>query len=229
MTKVSQLSLFFWCSVVVASVLSAAEPLLHLNGLPGELTVVNAPAAIHTDAAGTTLYLEAPAKTNLYNHPNGRSTALTAPMVLFETDTEFFLKVRVTGKLKNVYDVAALVIYQDSNTWAKLCYEYSMMNEPTIVSVVTRGVSDDCNSQYIDADSVYLAIVRRGPVFAFHYSLDGKLWRMVRHFNLKTGGKLKAGLAVHASRGDGFAATFSEIAYSDKPPANMIDLNAPTK
>ena len=45
-------------------------------------------------------------------------------------EANFTISAKVTGKLKAVYDVAALVVYQDDETWAKfllreLCQSYA--------------------------------------------------------------------------------------------------------
>lgn len=97
--------------------------------------------------------------------------------------------------------------------------------KPTIVSVVTRGASDDSNSQTLSADHTYLAVIRKGAVFTFHYGVDGKTWTMVRHFSLNITGTLGIGFAVHCYREEPFAATFSEITYTDKIPADITNLN----
>ena len=84
---------------------------------------------------------------------------------------------------------------------AKFCYENSVNLMPTIVSVVTRTFSDDCNSMPT-GDYAYMAIVKRGSEYSFFYSPDNKNWSMVRNFNLNTTGKIKVGFAVHGSRGE---------------------------
>jgi hypothetical protein len=53
-----------------------------------------------------------------------------------------------------------------------------------IVSVVTRGVSDDCNSQTVEGGEVWLRLARANGVFAFHASRDGERWELVRFFAL---------------------------------------------
>jgi regulation of enolase protein 1 (concanavalin A-like superfamily) len=213
---------------LVAAQLFAAEPELRIEGIPDSLSVVNSPIAVRVEPEGR-LFIQAPGKTNLFNSPIGSYSVQTAPMVLFTPAGDFVLKARVEGQLKNVYDVAALVIYQDDATWAKLCYENSVTKKPTIVSVVTRGVSDDCNSQTLSTDHTYLAIIRKGNGFAFHSSIDGQTWTMVRCFNLNITGKIRIGFAVHAHRDEPFAATFSEITYTDKIPANLTNLNPAAK
>jgi len=170
------------------------------------------------------LSISAAGKTNLFNSPNGKSKIHNAPMILFTPAGDFTLSAKVTGELKAVYDVAALTVFQDENTWAKLCYEKSVLEEPTIVSVVTREFSDDCNSEPT-GNSAYLSVIRKGAEFSFFYSQDGTHWKMVRHFHLEVNNNLKVGFAAHGSRGDGFIGIFSEIKYQDKAVDDMRELS----
>ena len=193
---------------------------LDLSALPEILTIVNTPTSVGT-IDGNGLRMASGPKTNLFNNPNGQSNVHSAPMALFQPEGDFVLRARVRPHLEAVYDVAALVVYFDDQRWAKLCFENSVKKQPTVVSVVTRGLSDDCNSQSIDADSVYLSLARKGDHYSMHWSLDGSQWDMVRDFNLKGRGTLKAGFAVHGSRGSGTWAEFTEIQYTPNAPEAM--------
>ncbi|MDU1906180.1 MAG: DUF1349 domain-containing protein [Dysgonomonas sp.] len=193
-----------------------------INAIPYDLEVYNNPVSYTID--NNVLEITALGKTNLINNPNEKSKVNNAPMILFEPEGDFTLSVKVSGDLKAIYDVAALVIYDNENTWAKLCYENSVFEEPTIVSVVTREFSDDCNSEKT-GEYAYLAVVKKSDEYSFFYSQDRKVWKMIRHFNLKTSGKIKAGFAAHGSRGNGFTGIFSEIIYKDGAIDDMRDLN----
>jgi regulation of enolase protein 1 (concanavalin A-like superfamily) len=111
------------------------------------------------------------------------------------------------------YDAGVLFLYVRDDVWAKLCFEYSPQHRPMVVSVVTRGTSDDCNSVIIDKNEVYLRIFRSGPTFAYHYSTDGKVWHMVRYFTLGELGGLRAGFEAQSPTGKGCAVVFSEVSY----------------
>jgi len=198
---------------------------LRVAAIPFPLETRNAPASLSVEE-GKTLNFAAPGGTNLFNHPNGTSAVHNAPMVLFQPDGDFVLTAKVTADLKAVYDVAALVIYLDADLWAKLCYENSVTREATVVSVVTRGHSDDCNSMPVPDSFAYLAVARKGREFAFHYSPDGRNWRLIRHFNLALAGEPKVGFAVHGSMGKGTRGVFSEITFSQTALERMRQLNA---
>jgi len=192
-----------------------------VKSVPYQLELHNTPLGYMVKE--NTIEIKAEGKTNLFNSPGGKSKVGNAPMILFEPKGDFTLSARVSGELKAIYDVAALVVYQDDNLWAKLCYENSVKKQPTIVSVVTRTYSDDCNSMPTGGFA-YLSVIKRGHEYSFFYSPDGKEWDMVRNFHLETTGKIKVGFAAHGSRGDGFTGIFSDIKYKDGAIEDMRTL-----
>ena len=69
--------------------------------------------------------------------------------------------------------------------WVKLALERSPQGEAMIVSVVTRGLSDDANGRVVTGDGVWLRVSRIGAACALHASDDGVRWELVRHFALR--------------------------------------------
>ena len=161
-----------------------------------------------------TLLLAAGPRTDWFVDPQ-RSTEpkLNAPALLGDSSGDFLLGARVTVDFAGTYDAGALLVYESDHAWAKLCFEYSPQREPMVVSVVTRGVSDDCNSYVVDDSSVWLRIARVGSAFAFHASTDGSSWSFIRHFALEATDKTSIGFAGQSPTGDGCAVTFEQIAY----------------
>jgi uncharacterized protein len=155
------------------------------------------------------------AKTDLFVDPLSSSKSLNAPMLVFENNQDFMLSARVTMNFNGTFDAGVLVVYQHETSWAKLCFEYSPNKDPMVVSVVTKGTSDDCNSVFIDGHSVYLRVSRINTGFAFHFSNDAKVWHMIRAFALEPGAA-KVGFLVQAPIGESCCATFSEIAFEHK-------------
>ena len=138
---------------------------------------------------------------------------LNAPVLVGDPSGDFLLSARVTVDFAATYDAGVLVLYASDSVWAKLCFEYSPQREPMVVSVVTRGVSDDCNSFVVDGTSVWLRIARVGAAYAFHASTDGSGWSFVRHFALEAGAEPSVGFAAQSPTGEGCAVTFERIAY----------------
>lgn len=79
--------------------------------------------------------------------------------------------------------------------------------------MVTRGVSDDCNSAPIEGQTVYMQITRQGQTFAFHYSLNGTYWHLVRYFSLGEKGPVWVGFSAQSPTGSQCRAQFSAIHY----------------
>ena len=136
---------------------------------------------------GGQLTIEAGAKTDWFLDPGRREPMLNAPALVGRPpDEDFTLLARVGMEAASTFDAGVLFIHADDQVWAKLCLELSPEGRPMIVSVVTRGVSDDCNSETVERGEAWLRVARVGGAFAFHASQDGERWAMVRHFALPT-------------------------------------------
>jgi regulation of enolase protein 1 (concanavalin A-like superfamily) len=159
------------------------------------------------------LTVRAAAGTDLFLDPGGRPAVRSAPCLLAPSAGDFLLSARVTVDFAARFDAGALLLYVDKDSWAKLCFEYASQSDPTVVSVVTRGVSDDCNSYPVEGDSTWLRVARRGAAFAFHASTDGKTWLLVRHFALGAIDEIAVGFLAQSPEGDGCTATFTSIRY----------------
>jgi regulation of enolase protein 1 (concanavalin A-like superfamily) len=106
---------------------------------------------------------------------------------------------------------------------AKLCLEWSPQDEATVVSVVTRGLSDDCTSESVEGNSLWLRATRLGPDYVFHVSADGARWRFVRHFGLHGVETPLIGLQAQSPTGPGCATTFEDLSFGTDPPADLRD------
>jgi regulation of enolase protein 1 (concanavalin A-like superfamily) len=165
-------------------------------------------------ADDSSLLVTAGARTDWFADPQRREAAkLNAPALVGEASGDFLLSARATVEFAATYDAGALVVYGREDLWAKLCFELSPQREPMVVSVVTRGVSDDCNSFPVDGDSVWLRVARLGSAFAFHASTDGTTWSLVRHFALELDRAPSFGFAAQSPTGDGCSVTFDRIGF----------------
>lgn len=163
------------------------------------------------------------AETDWFIDPTTSLAKDTAPSALCEpTDPFFLLSARVDVAFHSTFDAGALHIRFRSDLGAKLCFEYSPQGQPMVVSVVTRGVSDDCNSVIIAGSAVYLRITRRQHAYAFHYSLNGTYWHLIRHFALEAPqGDPRLGFSVQSPTGSSCRAVFSEVRYV---PSELHDI-----
>lgn len=186
-----------------------------LEAIPFELHWLSPPAA--WSYANGDLVLEAGHRTDWFTDPAGTAPPVAnAPALLGHTQGDFVLGVRVHVDFRETFDAGVLVVHVGDRTWAKLCFERSPDGEPMVVSVVTRDVSDDCNSLIVDGNSVWLRISRLGATFAFHASTDGTRWRFVRHFALDAGETATVGFLAQSPLGDGCRASFDEISFESR-------------
>ena len=187
-----------------------------LPGIPGELRWLNDPLDWSAGEGGT-LVITAGKKTDLFVDPRGEYTADSSPKALFAPAERFLLSSRTEVGFASRYDAGVLVVYGQGDRWAKLCFELSPAGKPTIVSVVNKGVSDDSNSVPIEGNRVFLRVAGLGEgVFAFHYSLDGQRWHLVRYFSLEDAEGLKVGFSSQSPTGESCQSIFSEIRYEKK-------------
>ena len=160
------------------------------------------------------LFILAGAQTDWFIAPEGNYAKDNAPCALVTlTDNNFLLSAKVSVAFDSTFDAGALQIRATKDQWAKLCFEYSPQHRPMIVSVVTRGVSDDCNSVEIDGSEIFLRVVRTPQSLAFHFSHDGRNWQFVRYFTLGQLGSLQVGFSAQSPTGAKCAVTFSEMSY----------------
>jgi uncharacterized protein len=201
-----------------------------LTSIPSELTWKNEPVSFATapagdaTATGSSLDIAAGPVSDWFHNPGASTIQNNAPLALFAPSGEnFTLSAKVNVEFKYTYDAGVLFLYVNDNTWAKLCFEYSPQNEAMVVSVVTRGRSDDCNSTVIGSHTVYLRVYRQGNAVAFHYSTDGSYWRFVRYFTIGDLANLRIGFAAQSPVGQGCQVHFSEIDFRQRNISDLRD------
>lgn len=146
---------------------------------------------------------------------------MSAPLLYTEVEGDFIMRARVRLEFRDTYDSAVLMLMKDSRLWAKACFEKTDFGTHAVVSVVTNGTSDDANGSNVDTGSVWLQACRAGDSFAFHYSLDGVNYYMMRQFWMQAGPVLKAGLAAQAPQGAGGPRYFSDFILEKRTPADI--------
>lgn len=205
-------------AVLAASVsvylVSCAQPKgYRVEGIPHEMEMHNAAAGL--EISGNTVTLTGGEGSRLYVDPTLTSSADTAPMLLFSPDETFMFSCKVAAQLDSVFDAGVLMLYADSENWAKFCLEYTVDKKPMLVTVVNNTVSDDCDHFTLDGNEAYMRISGLGDgVYAMHSSPDGTTWRFLRYFKLSTSKEVKAGFLSQSPRGTQCTTVFSDIKYS---------------
>ena len=193
--------------------MSAMDEALVVPGLPLKLRRLGEPA-VRCAAGERSLTLSAGPRTDWFVPPDGSGPPVTnAPALVGDTTGDYVLAALVAVDFAATYDAGVLALHAGDRLWAKLCFERSPDGTPMVVSVVTREVSDDCNSFAVDGRQVWLRIARRAPAFAFHASFDGCAWELIRHFAFADVANPAVGFLAQSPTGDGCTATFEGISF----------------
>ena len=173
---------------------------------------------------------DAPAHTDLYVNPGGadatdaESLLNAATLLGVPPAGDFQFSARVTVDFRSQYDAGVLLLWIDERHWGKFCFEFSPAGEPMVVSVVTRGVSDDANAFVVEQRSLWMRVSRADGVYAYHASTDGKRWTLVRVFSLgeEVAGH-RIGFEAQSPTGDGCTVTFDDIRFTGQRLDDLRD------
>lgn len=165
------------------------------------------------------LRMVCPPKCDWFNDPASPTRLSSAPVLVFPAPaSDWQLSAKATVAHKSLFDAAVLFVHQTNDDYAKLCFEFSPEKEGTIVSVITRDTSDDCNGTKVEGDTVNMRVSKYGDVLAFHYKwiADGSMWRLHRIFRLRDPkAEMSIGFLSQAPTGDPHTSLFSDIEFTE--------------
>jgi uncharacterized protein len=145
-----------------------------------------------------------------------------APFYYQKRKGDFVMKAKVRPSFRKTYDAGGLFVYDSARKWIKLEFEMTDLGYPSVVSVVTDGVSDDCNGERReDAEELWLQVARRGDNWVLYHSDDGRKWKMARYFRLKMKAEVKIGLVAQSPLGKGCKVEFFGLRIGDNELKDM--------
>lgn len=171
-------------------------------------TWINQPKA--WSESNNSIRIEARGSTDLFIDAQGRSRQNNAPLLCQAIEGDFRITCRLRPDFISTYDAGALVVFQDGEHWIKYAFEMTDLGYTSLVSVVTNGISDDCNGEPFH-EAVWLRITRKGNVWGLHFSADGIAWMMSRYFAFDMEPILHVGLLAQSPMGDGCVVDFSSV------------------
>ena len=119
------------------------------------------------------------------------------------------------------------MVMKDMSCWAKCCFELTDFGTHAAVSVVTKGDSDDANGCNLEGDTAWLQVCRVGNNFAFHYSVDGENFYMMRYFHLPAEPTIKVGLLAQAPVGTGGIRVYEHLSIEKRTVKTYARANEP--
>jgi regulation of enolase protein 1 (concanavalin A-like superfamily) len=160
--------------------------------------------------------IEAGEKTDMFRDPNVAYNTDNAPKLLFKADENFILSASIEHSFTSKWDGGAIVIKSDSLNWVKFCFEKDYTGARRVVSVVTKNISDDCNSIEINSNKVFYKVAKADNVITLYYSADGLKWFLIRHFQFDIQSSFTVGFLAQSPTGKKCSVKFSDIKYLNK-------------
>jgi uncharacterized protein len=162
------------------------------------------------------IILVAGEQTDMFRDPNVTYNTDNAPKLLFRPDQDFVLITSIEHSFSSKWDGGAIVLKRDSLNWIKFCFEKDYTGAHRVVSVVTKNISDDCNSVETKTNKVYYKMAKADNVITLYYSLDRKKWFLIRHLQFDGNSDLTLGFLAQSPTGKKCEVKFSDITYEAK-------------
>ena len=172
----------------------------------------NGPEPRWRQPATNALEIEAPAGSDRFVDPATGARKSDSPAWLAAVAAPSTLVAHVRVGFRDTFDAGVLMAYERTDAWAKLCFERTPDGRRAVVSVVTRGTSDDANSWGVTDQSVWLRVSVLPVGYAFHASSNGSDWELVRLFRLAGHRVRRVGLSAQAPTGGGCSVQFDGVA-----------------
>jgi uncharacterized protein len=136
------------------------------------------------------------------------------PFYFQEQEGEFEAVAEVSGRYAELYHQAGLMIRMDENNWIKTGIEY-VDGVQNLSAVVTRDYSDWSVIPRTDSpDKIYLRLRREKNFVQIEYSLDGKVYSMLRLAYFPPDVKVQIGMVAAAPGKDSFPVTFERFSVT---------------
>lgn len=127
---------------------------------------------------------------------------------------DFIVEVKVSGKYRDLYDQAGIMVRLDELDWMKCGIEL-VEGVQQVSAVVTRNFSDWSVVPLPENPAcIWLRVTRRGTGVVVQYSVNGNDYTMLRLAYLTPVEILNVGVMCASPEGNGFSTTFESFKIS---------------
>lgn len=168
-----------------------------------------------------TFYIKSTPNSDFFCNPTDGMPIATAPFLYQEMEGDFLIKVCAKPTFVSTYDACTVFVYVDDKHWLKIAFEYTDLGTHSIVTVATNHYSDDANGVDMKGDAVYLQVMRKGNVFACHYSTDDVNYKMARLLRMDIPTVVKIGVSAQSPTGEGQFMAFKDLTISQTLPEDI--------
>lgn len=145
-----------------------------------------------------------------------------APFLYTLRGGEFEVKVKISGKYKERFDQAGLMLKIDKENYVKAGIEF-VDGKYNLSAVVTHGTSDWSVIKLDEpVDFVWIKAVRRLDAVEIFYSFDDKEYTMMRNCWMQDNTPIMVGMMAACPDGNGFEATFEEFKIKHLPDLRRL-------
>lgn len=170
-------------------------------GNSGNFKWLNEPKSFEIENG--TLKVVAGKDTDFFNNPEDNKKTSTAPVLFKEINGDFVARALVRPDFTSLWNAVALMVHIDNDNWIKLAFENSDATGRSIVSVVTKNVSDDANGVILnEQDQIWLKLVRKDNIYSMLWSKNGKDFKMARLSTMPKVDTVKIGIEVQSPIGE---------------------------
>ena len=146
-----------------------------------------------------------------------------APFLYTLRGGEFEVKVKISGKYKERFDQAGLMLRIDKENYVKAGIEF-VDGKYNLSAVVTHGTSDWSVIKLDEpVDFVWIKAVRRLDAVEIFYSFDDKEYTMMRNCWLQDNTPVMVGMMAACPDGNGFEAKFEDFKIRHLPDARRVE------
>ena len=179
-------------------------------------------ALTSTELKDSTLWVTVSQGTDFFNNPEDGSIVRSAPFLHQRMQGDFVAKALVQPDFNSQWNAVALMVYLDSLNWIKFGFENSDATGPSIVSVVTKGSSDDANGVVSnDQEQLWLAIAKKDNNYSMHWSKDGKAFYMTRLTSMPEADTIQVGVEFQSPVGETATHTLHFFEVSNQSLENL--------
>ena len=160
--------------------------------------------------------------TDFFNNPEDGSAVGTAPLLYRELGEDFVAYALVEPDFTSQWNAVSMMVYLDSLNWIKFAFESSDATGPSIVSVVTKGTSDDANGVVLnEIDRVWLAIIRKDNIYSMHWAINGEEYNLARLTKMPDYGPVKIGIEFQSPVGEKATHTLHYFHMEERTVENL--------
>ncbi len=190
------------------------------HGHLGNLAWLNEPKSFLLENG--TLQVVAGKGTDFFNNPVDGTIHSSAPFLYQNIRGDFVATALVRPDFTSMWNATALMVLIDSVHWIKFAFENSDATGNSIVSVVTKGVSDDANGVMLsDQNEAWLKLIRKGDNYSMFWSKDGRNFKMARLCAMPAADPVKLGMEFQCPVGE---SAKHEITYFGLSATTVNDL-----